>query len=127
MKHASTKRRIAQRDIDAFGRASAGSGRIHTDPVYARATRFGGPLVQGLYLVALIEKALHDATAAWGEASVLDVRFVSPVKAGQTITIDIANDDRELDDRCLLRVQVSTADGVAVVGTARLGDGLSDR
>lgn len=99
-------RTITQDDIDAFGTASGGTGLIHTEPGYAATTRFGATLVQGIFLAALVGQELPPG---W---TVLDLRFVAPVRIGTPIEIVL---DPERDG---IAVEVRTPDGPAVLGTA---------
>lgn len=106
------KRVFTQDDVDAFGRASGGTGHIHTDPGFAAATRFGRPLVQGLYLLALVERALDEVTTDWTD---LQVRFVAPVRVGDEFEVTVAEDADGT-----LRV-TGTTDETALLGTAVRG------
>lgn len=105
-----TLRRVfTQDDVDAFGRVSGGTGHIHTDPEFAAATRFGRPLVQGLYLLALVERALDETTTEWTD---LQVRFVAPVHVGDAFEVTVVQDADGT-----LQVTGSTT-ATALVGTA---------
>lgn len=81
------RRTFSQDDLDQFGRISGGDGRIHTDPEYASATRFGHTLTQGMLLVALMERAIAIAVPGRRAGGRLDVTFVAPVGVGQEIRI----------------------------------------
>ena len=104
------RRLFTQADVDAFGQASGGTGHIHTDPEFAAATRFGRPLVQGLYLLAVVERALDEVTTDWSD---LQVRFVAPVLVGDEFTVTVVEDADGT-----LRVTGVTGEGTALVGTA---------
>jgi acyl dehydratase len=103
------RRVFTQDDVDAFGWLSGGTGHIHTDPEFAAATRFGRPLVQGLYLLAVVERALDEITPDWAD---LRVRFVAPVRVGDEFEVTIV----EAPDGSL-QVTGSTHE-TAVTGTA---------
>lgn len=105
-----TLRRVfTQDDVDAFGWVSGGTGHIHTDPEFAAATRFGRPLVQGLYLLAVVERALDEITTEWTD---LQVRFVAPVLVGDEFEVVVV-----ADADGTLQVTGST-DRTALTGTA---------
>ncbi|WP_132431408.1 MaoC family dehydratase [Pseudonocardia endophytica] len=106
------KRVFTQDDVDAFGRLSGGTGHIHTDPEFAAATRFGRPLVQGLYLLAVVERALDEVTTDWAD---LRVRFVAPVRVGDAFEVTVVDGDDGT-----LQVTGSTHE-TALVGTAIRG------
>jgi hypothetical protein len=74
--------------------------------------------VQGVYLLAVIEKELCDRVPEWAVRGSLDVRFVSPVIAGVPFHVEITDDGR--GGWLLLG---STPAGPAVVGTARMRTG----
>lgn len=114
----SGERTFSQQDMDDFGVASGSTGLIHTEPEFAATTPFGATLVQGIYLLAVIEKELCDRVPEWAGRGSLDVRFVSPVIAGAPFHVEIT-DDRS--GGWLL--SGSTPAGPAVVGTARMRTG----
>jgi acyl dehydratase len=111
----SGERTFSQQDMDDFGVASGGTGLIHTEPEFAATTPFGATLVQGVYLLAVIEKELCDRVPEWAGRGSLDVRFVSPVIAGVPFHVEITEDGN--GGWSLLG---STPAGPAVVGTARM-------
>lgn len=84
------RRTFTQADMDAFGQASGGTGHIHTDPDYAAGTPFGRTLVQGLFLLAVVERALSEAVAGWSD---LEVKFVAPVRAGDDFRVEVVADE----------------------------------
>jgi acyl dehydratase len=112
------ERTFRQQDMDDFGVASGTTGLIHTEPEFAATTPFGATLVQGVYLLAVIEKELCDRVPEWAVRGSLDVRFVSPVIAGVPFHVEITDDGS--GGWLLLG---STPAGPAVVGTARMRTG----
>lgn len=104
--------RFTQADLDAFGQVSGGTGHIHTDPEFAAATRFGRPLVQGLYLLAVVERTLDEVAADWAD---LQVRFVAPVRVGDEFLVTVTEDAGGT-----LQVTGSTGE-TALTGTATRG------
>jgi acyl dehydratase len=115
---AAPTRIFSQRDMDEFGVASGGTGLIHTAPGYAAATPFGATLVQGVYLLAVIERRLCELVPQWASRGSLDVAFVAPVTEGTPFTVEITDDGQ--GGWTLLG---STPDGPAVVGRAWLRNG----
>jgi acyl dehydratase len=79
-------RSFSQDDLDAFGLVSGGTGHIHTDPDFAAGTPFGRTLVQGLFLLAVVEKALCEAAPTWFD---LSVKFVGPVGVGDEFRVEV--------------------------------------
>jgi 3-hydroxybutyryl-CoA dehydratase len=111
------RRTFTQEELDAFGYASGGAGHIHTDPEFAAATPFGRTLVQGLLLLAVVERAIEtalpDPTVGWAE---LRVVFVAPVGVGDEFRVEIA----PADAPGLVRVEAFAGSTTALVGTATI-------
>ncbi|MGE0215618.1 MaoC family dehydratase [Mycolicibacterium sp.] len=105
------RRTFDQSDLDAFGAVSGGDGRIHTDPDYAAGTRYGRTLVQGMLLVALMERAVGIALPGRRLDARLDITFVAPVHTGVEIRINVA----EKGDRP--RFDAVTDTGVVMTAT----------
>jgi acyl dehydratase len=114
-------RTFTQRDMDAFGVASGGTGLIHTEPAYAASTPYGATLVQGVYLLAVIERHLCERVPRWLDGGVLEVRFVAPVTEGVPFTVEIVEDGAGPGcEPGTWAVLGTTPSGPAVVGTARV-------
>lgn len=111
-------RTFTQHDMDGFGLASGGTGLIHTEPAYAATTPFGATLVQGVYLLAVIERRLCERVPQWPDGGALEVRFVAPVTEGTPFTVEITE---SADEPGTWELRGSTPSGPAVVGTARVG------
>lgn len=105
------RRTFSQADLDEFARISGGDGRIHTDPVYAAATRFGHTLTQGMLLLALMEQAIAVALPGRRSDSRLDVTFVAPVGVGQEVRIT------QLEHPTVHRFVASTDVGTVLTAT----------
>lgn len=112
-----TPRVFGQDDIDAFGVASGGTGLIHTEPEYARTTPFGATLVQGIYLLAVVEKRLCEVVPQWADRGSISVKFVSPVKTGDEFRVAITPAS---DQPTAYRVEAYVGDRVALTGTAHV-------
>ncbi|SHK14982.1 MaoC like domain-containing protein [Pseudonocardia thermophila] len=110
-------RTFTQQDLDDFGVASGGDGRIHTDPEFAARTRFGRPVVQGLYLLAVVEEAIRQARPDWHDTGDVVVRFRRPVLVGDTLRVHLTPAGSGE-----LTIEATTASGVVLTGTARAVD-----
>jgi acyl dehydratase len=108
-------RTFSQQDMDDFGIASGGTGLIHTEPDYAAATKFGATLVQGIFLLAVIEKELTERLPGWGVGGSLEAKFVSPVTEGTPFSVDITPEGDGT-----WSVTARTPNRVAIAATARL-------
>jgi acyl dehydratase len=111
---ATLRRTFTQDDLDAFGRASGGTGYIHTDPEFATATPFGRTLVQGLFLLGVIESAVGAALPAGGWRD-LSVTFVAPVGVGDELRVEVVPDDAP----GRVRIEAVVGSTVVLVGTAQ--------
>ena len=104
---------FTQSDIDCFGQVSGGTGHIHTDPDYAAGTTFGRTLVQGLYLMALVMRAVTEGAPGAGQVS---CRFVAPVGSGDELRVVVR--DQQDGAPGVLHIE-ATVDGQSVaIGTA---------
>jgi acyl dehydratase len=108
-------RTFSQRDMDDFGLASGGTGLIHTEPEYAAGTPFGATIVQGIFLLAVIEKELCERIPQWRSGGSLEAKFVSPVTEGTPFSVEITP-----EGDASWSVTARTPTRVAIVATARL-------
>ncbi|MQA06535.1 MAG: hypothetical protein GEV07_28780 [Streptosporangiales bacterium] len=115
--YGSTATVFSQDDLDAFGIVSGGTGLIHTEPEYARTTSFGATLVQGIYLLAVVERQLCELVPNWADGGTISVKFVSPVKTGDEFRVHFASDP---DEQNRVQIEAHAGDRVALAGTAQL-------
>jgi 3-hydroxybutyryl-CoA dehydratase len=63
---------------------------VHVDEEFAKGTRFGGRIAHGALLVGFVSTAMARMTALLpppgGVSSRYEVRFVGPVRIGDTVT-----------------------------------------
>jgi len=85
----SIEREIDQDLIMRWAELSGDCNRLHTDPEFARQSRFGGTIAHGpmslAYLNALMMECFAEEWAVGGK--LLDVRFVAPIRPGDKIKI----------------------------------------
>ena len=67
---------------DAFARLSGDTNPLHMDPVFARRTQLGAPVVHGIHLLAWALEAFGPCPAQGFTA-----RFVKPVLVGERVTL----------------------------------------
>lgn len=87
---ASIERTISETDIEAFAALTGDRNPLHLDPVFARRTPFGRPIVHGMlsasFVSTVIGMLLPGPGALW---TGLSIRFVRPAFAGDTLTVSL--------------------------------------
>lgn len=118
---ASRSRTVTHRDIELFTEISGDRNPIHYDEELAATTRFGGLVVQGGVTTAILNAVVAEDLPGPGTVFLeLSLRFLAPVRPGETITgtvtVTSAREDKPIT---ALDVRVTRDDGtVAVEGTA---------
>lgn len=84
---AERSRKVTKRDIERFTEMSGDRNPLHYDEAFARATRFGGIVVQGGVTSAILNAVVAEDLPGPGTVF-LEVhwRFKAPVRPGDTIT-----------------------------------------
>lgn len=84
----SITRYITQENIDLYAEASLDFNPIHIDKDFARKTPLGGTIAHGMLVLAYVS---HMMTIAFGRAWLtgghLNVRFKTPARPGDTVTV----------------------------------------
>ncbi|WP_426247650.1 MaoC family dehydratase [Nocardioides sp. LHG3406-4] len=87
----SVRRTVTEADVLAFAELSGDRNRVHTDAAYMAGTRFGGRLVHGAFLLALVSTAstrLIEETGGFAVAYGHDrVRYLAPTFLDDTVTV----------------------------------------
>jgi acyl dehydratase len=114
---ASRSRRVSQRDIERFTELSGDRNPIHYDAELAAATSFGGIVVQGGVTTAILNAVVAEELPGPGSVFLqLDLRFVAPVRPGDTITgtvtVTAVREDKPITE---LDVEVARDDGTTAV------------
>ncbi|HMM74128.1 MAG TPA: MaoC family dehydratase [Gammaproteobacteria bacterium] len=103
----------------AYGRLTEDFNPLHIDPAFAARTPMGGCIAHGTMSICLLWQSLFRSFGALEpERIALDVRFVQPVRVGETIHAGGELQEGEVD---CYTVWVRGDDGAdRVTGTARL-------
>ena len=114
---AQRSRRVEAADIERFTAISGDRNPLHYDPEVAAATPFGGIVVQGGVTSAILNALVAEDLPGPGTVFLqLDLRFLAPVRPGDTITgAATVTGVREDKPICELDVSVSRDDGTRVV------------
>jgi acyl dehydratase len=121
-------RRVEASDIERFTEISGDRNPIHYDEALARATRFGGIVVQGGVTTAILNAVVAEDLPGPGSVFLhVSWSFRAPVRPGDTITGEVVvtkvREDKpitELETRVLLEDGTVVLDGTAVCYTMPL-------
>jgi acyl dehydratase len=122
---AQRSRAVTARDIELFTEISGDHNPLHYDEEAARATRFGGIVVQGGVTSAILNAVVAEDLPGPGTVFLqVNWNFKAPVRPGDTITGEVkvtkAREDKpitELETRVFLSDGTVVLDGHAVCYT----------
>ncbi len=78
---------ITQEKIDRYAVSSGDGNPLHTDPVFAATTRFGGTIAHGMLVLAYISEMMTESFGeAWLSSGTLKIRFRGAARPGDTVT-----------------------------------------
>ena len=118
---AQRSRKVTARDIELFTEMSGDRNPLHYDEAAARATRFGGIVVQGGVTSAILNAVVAEDLPGPGTVFLqVNWAFKAPVRPGDTITGEVeitkVREDKPITE---LRTRVVRDDGtVALEGDA---------
>jgi len=82
------KKPVTQENINLYAEASQDFNPIHIDPEFAKQTPLGGTIAHGMLTLSYISQMMTDAFGqSWLSNGILDVRFKTPARPGDIITI----------------------------------------
>lgn len=88
MKLPEIKKDVIQENINLYAKASRDFNPIHIDEAFARKTPFGGTIAHGMLILAYISQMMTGAFGrSWLTGGSLNVRFKSPVRPGDAVTV----------------------------------------
>src|SRR5262250_854920 len=118
---AERSRRVDAKDIELFTQISGDRNPLHYDERVAKATRFGGIVVQGGITSAILNAVVAEDLPGPGTVFLhVDWSFRAPVRPGDTITGEVEVLEVRTDKPITkLRTTVTRGDGTLVLeGTA---------
>lgn len=81
-------RQVTQADINRYADASGDYNPIHIDEAFAASTPLKGTIAHGMLVLAYVSEMLARAFGdAWDESGRLSVKFKSPTRPGDTLTV----------------------------------------
>src|SRR5947199_10375143 len=114
-------RTVTAHDIELFTEMTGDSNPLHYDEALAKASRFGGIIVQGGVTSGLLNALVAEDLPGPGSVFLqIEWSFRSPVRPGDEITAEAevleVRDDKPI---CRLRTTITNQDGTVVLdGTA---------
>lgn len=83
-------RHLSAADVQAFAELTGDDNPIHVDSEYAKSTRFGKPIVHGVFLLGIVSKVLGRDFPGHGSVAVsISCRFLRPVPVDSDITVEV--------------------------------------
>ena len=77
-------------DVRIFAELTGDDNPIHVDEAYAATTRFGKPIVHGVFLLGVVSKMLgRDFPGPGCVAVSISCRFLRPVPVGDEVTFQV--------------------------------------
>ncbi len=116
---------ITQADINRYAEASGDYNPIHIDEAFAAGTPLKGTIAHGMLVLAFVSEMLARTFGdAWDESGRLFVKFKSPTRPGDTVTVSGQIDALSAESDIVLAtcsvVCRNQADEVLVSGEARV-------
>ncbi len=114
---AALTREVSARDIELFTAISGDRNPLHYDEARAKATRFGGIVVQGGVTSAILNAVVAERLPGPGTVFVhVDWNFRAPVRPGDSITGEVEVLEARADKPVTkLRTTVTRGDGMVVL------------
>ncbi len=82
------KKVITQENINLYAEASRDFNPIHIDEAFAKKTPLGGTIAHGMLILAYVSQMMNAAFGqSWLAGGKLSVRFKTPARPGDTITV----------------------------------------
>jgi acyl dehydratase len=110
-------RAVTARDIELFTELTGDRNPLHYDETRARATRFGGVIVQGGVTSGLLNAVVAEDLPGPGSVFLhVDWSFRAPVRPGDEVTAEVEVLDLRADKPiATLRTTVTNQDGTVVL------------
>ena len=125
MKLPEIKKKITQENINLYAEATRDLNPIHIDQNFARNTPFQGTIAHGMMILAYFSQMMTATFGQkWFDSSQFDVRFKTPARPGDIITVggiirDINTNDKGTLVFCDLSCRNQKGEPV-IIGSARV-------
>lgn len=111
---------FSENDVYIFAGISGDFNPIHIDEAAAKNSRFGGRIIHGAFMNALVSAALGMYLPGEGTVYISqDSRFKRPVFIGDTVTVKVKIDEIDKGNRAKMSTDIFNQRGEIVLeGTA---------
>jgi 3-hydroxybutyryl-CoA dehydratase len=113
------RRSITHVNINRYAEASGDFNPIHIDEEYAGNTSLGGTIAHGMMILAYVSQLMTNAFGQdWLSGGRLNVRFKTPARPGDTVTVsgEINSVEEQNGERlAVCNVLVSNQDDEAII------------
>jgi 3-hydroxybutyryl-CoA dehydratase len=90
---------ISQESMNAYAEATNDFNPIHIDEAFAKETPFKGTIAHGFYIFAFVSELMtRHFGKRWTNGGHVDVRFLKPVRPGDTITVKATVSGQEMKE-----------------------------
>ena len=109
---------VTQENINLYAEASRDFNPIHIDEDFARQTPLGGTIAHGMLILAYVSQMMTVAFGrSWLTGGKLNVRFKTPARPGDTITVGgriskIESNEGQTSIRCDVLCENRSGDSV---------------
>lgn len=108
--------RVEQETINRYAVVSGDHNPLHTDPAFAATTPYGRTIAHGMMTLCFLSDTMEAwAGRAWVETGALDVAFLAPVYADETVSVSLEIVERD-DARILFKAACSVDDRTVMAG-----------
>lgn len=99
-------RTLTMEDVRTFADVTGDDNPIHIDEQAGRESRFGRPVVHGVYVLGLASKVLgRDFPGPGSIAVALSAKFLRPVPVGEEVRIEVKVAEKS-DERRHVRIKL---------------------
>lgn len=119
---------ITDADLFAFTGICGDFNPLHVNEEYAKSTRFGGRIVHGMLVASLIDFTLTDIGGLGGVHISQELKFLAPVKVGDTVTVESVLTEIDYDTRrVVIESVLRTQDGTICLTGKMVGKAAKDQ
>ena len=113
---------ITEADVVLFATLSTDRNPLHLDEAYAKTTRFGGRIAQGMLSASFISAALANQLPGPGTLYLgQTLNFIAPVHIGDELLTQVTVKEIILEkSQCLLHTTCSVSGKTVLEGEARM-------